>query len=98
MKGGRFRTFCAFVDDARCCGFVFSCSGASLVLIIPGHPPLPPSSLLTGNLELGPGTDVDVKDFQNNWLPGKINALQGSTVSERVVSVVWLTGSCPLYS
>lgn len=37
---------------------------------------------LSGNLELCPGADVDVKDFQNNWLPGKINGLQGSSVRE----------------
>lgn len=33
-----------------------------------------------GNLELCVGADVDVKDFQKNWLPGKINGLQGSSV------------------
>ncbi|CAM9898256.1 unnamed protein product [Scytosiphon promiscuus] len=45
---------------------------------LPEHAPL-----MLGNLELCPGADVDVKDHQNNWLPGKINGLQGSTVRER---------------
>lgn len=34
-----------------------------------------------GKVELSPGLDVDVKDAQNNWLPGKISGLQGSSVS-----------------
>ncbi|CAN0219661.1 unnamed protein product [Ascophyllum nodosum] len=42
---------------------------------LPDHAPL-----MLGNLELRPGTDVDVKDFYNNWLPGKVSSLQGSSL------------------
>ncbi|CAM9537197.1 unnamed protein product [Ectocarpus sp. 8 AP-2014] len=42
---------------------------------LPEHAPL-----MLGNLELCVGADVDVKDFQKNWLPGKINGLQGSSL------------------
>lgn len=52
-----------------CCGSVSFCFGVLY------------DRDLTGNLELSPGMDVDVKDVQNNWLPGKVSALQGSSVS-----------------
>lgn len=39
------------------------------------------SSNRAGKVELSPGLDVDVKDKQNNWLPGKVSGLQGSSVS-----------------
>ncbi|CAM9820816.1 unnamed protein product [Sphacelaria rigidula] len=35
---------------------------------------------MLGKVELSPGLDVDVKDAQNNWLPGKISGLQGSSI------------------
>ncbi|CAM9349059.1 unnamed protein product [Choristocarpus tenellus] len=36
--------------------------------------------LKLGDLELAPGVDVDVKDCQDNWLPGVIKELQGTQI------------------